>query len=1132
MMNNVKNDLNFNLVLQTLNEACFGSNIASQQNAMKLVQQLEGHDGIISALLTVIEQSSHWKTEIRLLSSISLKNVIGKRWTNRGGKTLIIAQEEKELLQKFVISYLHEPESKISLQLAICAGKIARYDWPDRWPNLFIELFHSFEYNDDLLKQKRTLYLIHECIRELGEKNMPTTKVDLAITSVSIFTFLSPIWCKYCQLLLDCLDGTFISDQLHSILEHVFIITRILQKSLEKGYIEIDKSNIDLGYFYSQFVSYFDRFAFIINTHNHHVSSSSDTRNTEQNEFEINEDIFSFQVDVISSLSSSDSNRTIVVSALTRLVKDMAMIPTALQKDYPLEIGRYLGPFLDFYCKQLFQQYNFSDSALLENKVNRYPLNYSLTTSSVVFLSNSISCQKYVVGVDETSNNIDESYEISKSCSDIKEGDLNHKAHIASVVRDTFFNENMILLFLKLCIHRLLQYSPAELQEWSDCPEQFFLSQQDLSEEDNLKTATEAFFLGILEKEPKLVCTFLLSFLKDSDKQLQMVHCDNVFGEELILFYNSVYLCAGLAASTFSQYGHSIDWINNIIGPLLSSLLQNSSLFILIPCQQFLRTRLLWLLSCFMYQFNVHLITDILSLINICLSCSNIDILCLLTAIETLQAVLKCDTFQPSIHGSCLSTTASMLCVAMTQRLEENEAKLICVNVLGDLVEYMSKPHLISLLNDFCKYFSYLWKKCVESDPLKSSVIETLTRIISYAGSDGHSAEMYDVVFPMLYVATSGAIESSYLVRDGITMWLNLARSIPLNSYNQRFNDLYNARYASLFDNDIFGDNYEDMKDIMLISEACVIAGGPWFFKDCALQFQKVYSKIICNTSPRVVPYVIRPIESMLVVYPHEALAFLVDSTFLFQIARTCTASIPTLNSVLSAYVEADVALISYLSVIARLCLLNPASLRETSENVAKCIANGIASGNFDMPNGSIQFSQTDADLILFGWIRLLVDKFDSVGYSSGGSWRRRLWVFALLSLYPSHDPCLLDMFPEVLNVALDVINEEQQTADDNQEKAAAKIVELLISKEEDTSGWIDASSASATDNLADPPNSAEKEAIFSAFTPYIAGDAVTYTSLLDASKLKLRIMMELCQGTDLIQQLDVVVGDAIKLFQ
>ena len=145
-----------------------------------------------------------------------------------------------------------------------------------------------------------------------------------------------------------------------------------------------------------------------------------------------------------------------------------------------------------------------------------------------------------------------------------------------------------------------------------------------------------------------------------------------------------------------------------------------------------------------------------------------------------------------------------------------------------------------------------------------------------------------------------------------------MTRSIPLNSYSQRFNDLYNARYSSLFENDIFGDNYEDMKDIMLISEACIISGGNLFFSDCALQFQRVYSKILCKSPPRIVPYVIRPLECSLVIFPQISLEFLIESGFLFEIGRTCSASIPSLSTILSEYIEVDVALISYLSIFAR----------------------------------------------------------------------------------------------------------------------------------------------------------------------------------------------------------------------
>ena len=672
--------VSFELAVETLHHACFGSNLVSQQNAMKKLQEFESNDGIVSILVTIIEQSSCWKMEIRLLSSISLKNIVVKRWTARGKTVNVVRDEDKSLLRKFVLSYLNDPESKILLQLAICASKIARCDWPERWPTLFSDLFEVYEFNKDLIKQRRILYILHECVRELSEKNMPQTKSSLAIATVDIFNFSYTIWSDYCKILLERLEISHY-EHIDYILEHVYIITRIMRKSLERGYIEIDSSNINLGYFYSQFVSYFERLAFIINSFQQQ-NLLSEYCNSELHDFEVNDDIFSFQVEKHISHTSSSYGAVIVVPALIKLVKDMAMIPTVLQKDYPLEIGRYLAAFLEFYRKQLFEQYNFIENSPTQSEMilNWNPLNYSLCTSAVVFLSNSISCQKYV-NVEETRIGFEESYEISKN--DIVENTNDSNSHMASVTRNTFFSDDAVLSFLKLCIHRLLRYSTDEIDEWQMSPEQFFLSQQDLSEENNLKTASEAFFLGLLDKNPVMVCNVLISYVNDRDKQFQMIQfgSQSEVQEEIILFYSSVYLCAGLAASTLSQYGHAIDWITQIVGPILTALLQNIQLT---KGQQLLRIRLLWLLSCFMYQFNANILTDILNLISITLSSgNNIDTLCLLTAIETLHAILKSDLFQPNIHESYLPGITSMLCVIMTRRLEENEAKQICVNVIG-----------------------------------------------------------------------------------------------------------------------------------------------------------------------------------------------------------------------------------------------------------------------------------------------------------------------------------------------------------------------------------------------------------------------------------------------------------------
>jgi hypothetical protein len=189
-----------------------------------------------------------------------------------------------------------------------------------------------------------------------------------------------------------------------------------------------------------------------------------------------------------------------------------------------------------------------------------------------------------------------------------------------------------------------------------------------------------------------------------------------------------------------------------------------------------------------------------------------------------------------------------------------------------------------------------------------------------------------------------------------------------------------------------------------------------------------------------------RPLEAFLLVCPQETTQFLVRSGILLLIMRGCAASTPQLSRMLSDYEESDIAVISYLSVVARMILLNAQLMVEA----ATAVLSALRAEGALQPAGE---GSGDPQVLMKEITRLLIDKFDSVGYCSAGMWRRRLWCVSLLSLYPTQDNDLLQSFPEVINIAADVVSEE------NTQEAkgrAARMVDTMVSVDEDMGAWAD----------------------------------------------------------------------------
>ena len=90
------------------------------------------------------------------------------------------------------------------------------------------------------------------------------------------------------------------------------------------------------------------------------------------------------------------------------------------------------------------------------------------------------------------------------------------------------------------------------------------------------------------------------------------------------------------------------------------------------------------------------------------------------------------------------------------------------------------------------------------------------------------------------------------------------------------------------------------------------------------------------------------------------------------------------------SYAEADIAVVSYLSILARIILSAPNTLTDILEVV---ISSSDLSKIFRVTSESSSADKAQAQHSLFNFlIRLMIDKFDAVAYCSAGAWRRKLW--------------------------------------------------------------------------------------------------------------------------------------------
>jgi hypothetical protein len=138
------------------------------------------------------------------------------------------------------------------------------------------------------------------------------------------------------------------------------------------------------------------------------------------------------------------------------------------------------------------------------------------------------------------------------------------------------------------------------------------------------------------------------------------------------------------------------------------------------------------------------------------------------------------------------------------------------------------------------------------------------------------------------------------------------------------------------------------------------------------------------QVAARAVPYVLRPLEAFFLSCPQDTAHFLIQSGLILPILYPCLAAVAAVKEmkVLEAYEEADVAVVSYLSVVARLALYGPQFLTQAVQAI---ISSPVLGPTFNLNSKDSNEAVAVQENILQMLIRLMIDKFDSVAYSSSG---------------------------------------------------------------------------------------------------------------------------------------------------
>uniref|UniRef100_A0A8D8V4U8 Importin-11 n=1 Tax=Cacopsylla melanoneura TaxID=428564 RepID=A0A8D8V4U8_9HEMI len=327
------NEQAYSLVLETLQQAS-SQNPEILKPAEEKLKSWNTEPGFHLYLVNILKNRNIDNT-VRWLGVLCLKNGVDRYW--RKGAPNEIENSEKESLRQILINDFQEPIPQIELQVAVIISKIARFDWPNEWPQLVPTLLSAVQ-DKDSRTQDGALVTWQHVVKALSSKRLCGDRKLFQDLTRDLFPFMIELYMLHLKLFL-----TGATDNSH--LRRCLSCVKILRKLLVFGFKKPDESP-----HVRQFVS----------------------------------DVFP----QITTVLQLETHPSIDKCLLNKYIVNLIKVPLQYHEHHPLSFVLFLNQSLEFCVSLAFNQQANSWQSLANS-------NEKLLMLTLNFFKNIILCKEY-----------------------------------------------------------------------------------------------------------------------------------------------------------------------------------------------------------------------------------------------------------------------------------------------------------------------------------------------------------------------------------------------------------------------------------------------------------------------------------------------------------------------------------------------------------------------------------------------------------------------------------------------------------------------------------------------------------------------------------------------------------------
>ncbi|XP_024037538.1 importin-11 isoform X3 [Citrus clementina] len=487
------------------------------------LSQSESRPGFCSCLMEVITAKDlASQVDVRLMASVYFKNSINRYWRNRRD-SVGISNEEKVHLRQKLLSHLREENNQVAQMLAVLISKIARFDYPREWPQLFSVLAQQLQ-AADVLTSHRIFMILFRTLKELSTKRLTADQRNFAEISSHLFDYSWHLWQSDVQTIL---HGFSTVAQAYN--------SNALEQDHDELYLTCERWLLCLKIIRQLIISGFPSDAKCI----------QEVRPVKEVSPLLLNAIQSFLPYYSSFQKGHPKFWEFTKRACTKLMK----VLVAIQGRHPYTFGDkcVLPPVVDFCLNKITapEPDIFSFEQFL--------------IQCMVLVKSVLECKEYKPSL--TGRVMDDSgvtlEQMKKNISNV----------VGGVVSSLLPKERIILL-CNVLIRRYFVLTASDLEEWYQNPEAFHHEQDMVQWTEKLRPCAEALYIVLFENHSQLLGPVVVSILQEA-----MNGCSTSVTEITpgLLLKDAAYGAAAYVYYELSNYLSFKDWFNGALSLDLSN---------------------------------------------------------------------------------------------------------------------------------------------------------------------------------------------------------------------------------------------------------------------------------------------------------------------------------------------------------------------------------------------------------------------------------------------------------------------------------------------------------------------------------------------------------------------------------